>query len=146
MTDRSQFQDTRARAAPARNGGFLIGLILGLVLGAGVMALWEIYRPALKPSQADVGASAPNETAQAIKDLQATQQNIVGQLEQKIAGQLESLQQTLASEKAETNRLSHEVMVLGGKLDALQQSFASALQQPSPAASSSSLAPAKRRR
>src|SRR5207249_712622 len=125
MTDQSQF-DGATRAARPRKGGFLVTLILGLILGGGLMALWEIYGSApLRQSKADTAANASNETAQAIKDLQITQQKIVGELDQKIAGQLQSVQQTLASEHAETKRLSSEVTALSGKLDALQQSFAS---------------------
>jgi uncharacterized coiled-coil protein SlyX len=132
MMDQSQF-DSNAAPARARNSGFLVALILGLVLGGGLMALWGIYgsAPPNQP-QADVAANTPNETAQAIKDLQAAQQNIVGELEQRITVQLQSVQQTLASEQAETKQLSDKVTVLSSKLDALQQSFASAQQLPSP--------------
>jgi uncharacterized coiled-coil protein SlyX len=149
MTDQSQFDVTSARPAGPRRAGFVVGLLLGLILGGGLMALWGIYGSAPpKQPQADVAANASNETAQAIKDLQTT--------EQKIAGQLQSLQQTLASnqaetkqtlvaQQAETKRLSDQVTALGGKLDALQQSFAS-IQQPSPAPSEPPPAPAKRRR
>jgi hypothetical protein len=99
-------------------GGLVAALVLGLVLGGALTALWAAYdsAPSRQP-QGDVATTASNETAQAIKDLQTT--------EQKIAGQLQSLQQTLASE---TKRLSDQVTALSGKLDALQQSFASAQQ------------------
>ena len=145
MMDQSQF-DSNAAPARVRTGGFLVlvALILGLILGGGLMALWGIYGSAPpKQPQADVAANPSNETAQAIKDLQATQQNIVGELEQRITGQFQSVQQTLASEQAETKQLSDKVTVLSSKLDALQQSFASVQQQPSPAPPP---APAKRRR
>ncbi len=144
MTDQPQFGGATARAAPPRKGGFVAALLLGLILGGGLMALWGIYGSA-PPQQprADVAANASNETVQAIKDLQATQQNIVGELEQRITGQLQSVQQTLASEQAETKQLSDKVTVLGSKLDALQQAFASVQQQPSPTPPP---APAKRRR
>ena len=131
--DQSQF-DGNAAPARTRTSGFLVALIVGLIVGGGLMALWEIYGSApVKQPKADIAANASNETAQAIKDLQATQQNIVGQLEQEIAGQLQSLQQTVASEQAETKQLSDKVTVLSSKLDTLQQSFASAQQQPSAA-------------
>ena len=74
----------------------------------------------------------------AIKGLQTT--------DEKIAGQLQSVQQTLASTQAETKRLADQVTALSGKLDALQQSFASAQRQSSPASSEPPPAPAKRRR
>jgi len=146
MMDQSQF-DSNAAPARVRTGGFLVlvALILGLILGGGLMALWEIYGSApVKQPKAEIAANATNETAQAIKDLQATQQNIVGELEQRITGQLQSVQQTLASEQTETKQLSDKVTVLSSKLDTLQQSFASAQQQPS--AAPPPPAPAKRRR
>jgi hypothetical protein len=49
-----------------------------------------------KQPQTDVAANASNETAQAVKDLQTT--------EQKIAGQMQSLQQAIASNQAETKQ------------------------------------------
>ena len=133
MTDQyqSHFDGITARAAASRRDRFVVGLLLGLILGGGLTLLWTINR------------SAPRAT----KDLQTT--------EQKIAGQLQSLQQTLASNQAETKqaltsgqaetkRLSDQVTALSSKLDALQQSFASA--QRSPASSEPPPAPAKRRR
>jgi hypothetical protein len=147
LTDQPQFDGTAARAVPPRKGGFVVSLLLGLILGGGLMALWGIYGSAPpKQPQADVAANASNETAQAIKDLRATQQNIVGELEQRITGQLQSVQQTLASEQAETKQLSDKVTVLSSKLDALQQSFASVQQQPSPGASSTPPPAATKRR
>lgn len=142
MTDQSKFDGTAARGA--RKGGFVAALLLGFILGGGLMALWEIYGSVpIKQPQADIASNASNQTVQAIKDLQTTQQNVVGELEQRVTGQLQSIQQTLASEQAENKRLSGEVTVLTGKLDALQQSFASAQQQSS---SASPPAAAKRRR
>ncbi len=65
-----------------------------------------------------------NETAQAIRDLQASQQ--------RAADQLKALQQTVSSDQAEIIRLSEKVTALTGKLEALQQSFASARRAPAP--------------
>ena len=146
MTDTSDFDVTTPRRAAPRRGGLVAALVLGLILGGGLTALWANYGSAPQP-QAD--ATASSETAQAIKDLQTSQQ--------KIAGQLQSVQQTLTSnqgetkqalsaEQAETKRLSDQVTALSGKLDTLQKSFASAQQQPSPASSEPPSAPAKRKR
>ena len=67
-------------------------------------------------------APPPDPTAQAIHDLQASlQQAII---------QLRALQQTVSSDRAEIKRLSDDVTALTGKLEALQQSFASAQQAP----------------
>ena len=91
MTDQyqSHFDGITARAAASRRDRFVVGLLLGLILGGGLTLLWTI------------NGSAPRTN------------------EQKIAGQLQSLQQTLASnqaetkqglasEQAETKRLTHD--------------------------------------
>jgi peptidoglycan hydrolase CwlO-like protein len=146
MTDQSQFDGNVTPPGRPGKGGLIAALVLGLILGAGLMLLWGIYGSApLSQPEPGVAANAPNETAQAIKDLQTTEQKIVETTEQKIVGQLQSVQQTLASEQAETKRLSDQITTLNGKLDALQQSFA-AQQQSSPAPSPPPPAPAKRRR
>jgi hypothetical protein len=142
MTDQSQFDHGTPRTARPGNGRFVLALVLGMIMGAGSIALWEIYNP---QPEADVS----NETTQAIKDLQVSQHKIVGQLQsvqQTLKSEQAEIKQTLASEQGETKRLLDLVTVLSGKLDALQQSFASAQQQPSPAASEPPPAPAKRRR
>ena len=142
MADQSQFDRGTPRTARPGNGRFVLALVLGMIVGAGSIALWEIYNP---QPEADVS----NETTQAIKDLQASQQKIAGQLQsvrQTLESEQTEIKQMLASEQAETKRLSDQVTGLNGKLDALQQSFASAQQQPSPAASEPPPAPAKRRR
>jgi hypothetical protein len=150
MTDQSQFHSTTAPASAHRRGGFVLGLVLGLILGGGLMGLWGIYGSApRKQPQADVAANASNETAQAIKDLQTTQQKIIGELQsvhQTLTSAQGETKQAIASEQAETKRISDQVTALSGKLDALQQSFASAQQQSSPAPSEPPSAPAKRRR
>ncbi len=146
MTDQSQFDRRTARTAWPGNGRFVLALVLGIILGAGSIALWEFYNP---QPQEDVAADVSNGTTQAIKDLQASQQKIAGQLQsvqQTLESEQREIKQTLASEQAETKRLSDQVTGLNGKLDGLQQSFASAQQQPSPAASEPPPAPAKRRR
>jgi len=96
--------------------------VLGLILGAGLMALWENYGSA-PPSQpqAGVAANASDETKQAIKDLQTT--------EQKIVGQLQSVHQTLASEQAETKRLSDQAKGICWQM-AIYQGLGGALQVP----------------
>jgi hypothetical protein len=144
MTDTSDdFDVTTPRRAASRRGGLVAGLVLGLIAGGGLTALWAFYGSAPQPRS----ATASSETAQAIKDLQTT--------EQRIADQLQSLQQALvsnqaetkhalAAEQVETKRLSDQVTALSGKLDALQQSFASAQQQSPPPEPPP--APAKRRR
>ena len=67
-------------------------------------------------------AAAPDPTTQAIHDLQASQRQA--------ADQLKVLQQTVSSDQAEIRRLAEEVAALTRKLEALQQSFASAQRAP----------------
>src|SRR6476660_5952571 len=63
MTDQyqSHFDGIAARAAASRRDRFVVGLLLGLILGGGLTLLWTINR------------SAPRAT----KDLQTTEQKIV---------------------------------------------------------------------
>lgn len=142
MTDTSDFDVTTPRRATPRRGGLVAALVLGLILGGGLTALWTVYGSAPQP-RAD--ATASNETAQAIKDLQTSQQKIAGQLQSVLTSNQAETKQTLLAEQAETKRLSDQVTALSGKLDALQQSFARVQQQPSPASSESPRPPAKRR-
>src|SRR6266436_1996865 len=68
--------------------------------------------------------AAPDATSLAIRDLQASQQQVVEQMK--------ALQETVSTARADVKRLSDEVAALSAKLEALQQSFASAHQQTSP--------------
>jgi hypothetical protein len=135
MTDRyqSHFDGITARAAD-RSGRnrFNVGLLLGFILGGGLTLLWAL-----------------NRAAPATKDLQSTEQKITGQLQylqQTLASNQAETKQVLALQQAETKRLADQVTALSGKLDALQQAFASAQRQSSPASSEPPPAPAKRRR
>jgi len=67
-------------------------------------------------------APRPDPTAQLIQDLQTSLHQVVDQLK--------TLQQTVSSNQSQTKQLSDEISVLSGKLEALQQSFASAQQAP----------------
>jgi uncharacterized coiled-coil protein SlyX len=69
-------------------------------------------------------AAAPDPTAQVIHDMQTSLQEALDQLK--------AIQQTVSSDQAESKRLSAQVNALSGKLEALQQSFASAQQAPTP--------------
>jgi hypothetical protein len=61
-------------------------------------------------------------TAQSIQDLQTSLQQAVDELK--------ALQQTVLSNRSETQQLSDQINALSGKFEALQQSFASAQQAP----------------
>jgi septal ring factor EnvC (AmiA/AmiB activator) len=77
------------------------------------------------PAKQHEVSAPPDPIAQAIHDLQTSQRQAVDQLK--------ALQETVSSDRAEVKRLSDELTALNAKLDALQQSFASAKQQPSAA-------------
>jgi uncharacterized coiled-coil protein SlyX len=145
MPDTSDFDVTTPRGAAPRRGNLVAALLLGLLLVGGFIALWVAYGSAPPQPQAGVAANASNETAQVIRDLQTAIKGLET-TDEKVAGQLQSVQQTLASNQAETKRLSDQVTALSGKLDALQQSFGSAQRQSSPASSEPPPAPPKRRR
>jgi septal ring factor EnvC (AmiA/AmiB activator) len=68
--------------------------------------------------------AAPDATSLAIRDLQASRQQVTDQLK--------ALQETVSSDRADVMRLPDEVTALSTKLESLQQSFASAHQQTSP--------------
>jgi len=56
-------------------------------------------------------------TSLAIRDLQASQHQVIDQLK--------ALQETVSSDRADMKRLSDDVAALNAKFDALQQAFAS---------------------
>ena len=98
------------------------------------MELWGIYgsAPPAQP-EADVEANASNEIAQAVKDLQTTEQTIAGQLQslqQAIASNQAETKQTLAAEQAETKRLSEQIATMAEKLEALQSAISAPVRTP----------------
>ncbi len=105
-------------------------LILLVIVAAGTATLWELYgggfRSSSAPSQDTSAQIAP-----VVKNLETSQQQAVDQIQ--------ALQQDLAAQQAETKRLSDEVAALNGKVEALQQSFASAPAAPA------AIAPAKKK-
>ncbi len=89
-----------------------------------VLALIAVALLAILGVYASISAKAPpaNETAQALRDMQTSQQ--------RAEDQLKALQQTVSSDQAEIRRLSEEVIALTGKLAALPQSVARAQRTP----------------
>jgi hypothetical protein len=103
-----------------------LGKIALALLAVALVAILGIYESIpLKQRNAAVAAAAPDPTAQAIRDLQTSQQQAIDQLK--------GIQQTVSAGQVETRRLSEEVTDLTRKLEALQQSFASAQRAPEPA-------------
>ena len=108
-------------ARKGRSPAFVALSSLAIVLLV-VLGVYETI-PA-KPHEA-TASPPPDPIAQAIHDLQTSQRQAVDQLK--------AVQETVSSDRAELKRLSDEITVLNTKLDTLQQSFASAQQQPSAA-------------
>jgi septal ring factor EnvC (AmiA/AmiB activator) len=103
-----------------------LGKIALALLAVALVAILGIYESIpLKQRNTAVAAAAPDPTAQAIRDLQTSQQQAIDQLK--------GLQQTVSAGQVETRRLSEELTDLTRKLEALQQSFASAQRTPEPA-------------
>jgi len=108
-------------ARRGRSPAFVALSSLAIVLLV-VLGVYETI-PA-KPYEA-TAPPPPDPIAQAIHDLQTSQRQAVDQLK--------AVQETVSSDRAEVKRLFDELTALNAKLDALQQSFASAQQQPSAA-------------
>jgi peptidoglycan hydrolase CwlO-like protein len=104
-------------ARKGRSPAFVALSSLAIVL----LVVFGVYKT-IPAKQHQTAAPPPDPTAQAINDLQTSLQQAVSQLR--------ALQQTVSSDRAEIKRLSDDVTVLTGKLEALQQSFASAQQAP----------------
>lgn len=99
-------------------------VLLLIVVGMGAVVLWASYGGFAAPSQtaadqaakaaapaSDDSARAISELTQLVKDLQASQQQMVEQLE--------LAQRQLASEQGERKLLSEQVSALSGRVDGL---------------------------
>jgi uncharacterized protein HemX len=133
-----------ARAAKpvslARSGTQPIALaaasLLIVLAGVASIALWRTYTGnapeldrvvAVRALQART-AQASEQLVEKTKGLEATQQESIDQL-QVVQDQLSTVRRLLASQQADTKRLSEQVSTLTEAIDGLRQSFASA--QPS---------------
>ena len=103
-----------------------------VVLGIGSIALWRAYTgTAPETDRAVVVRQLQARTAQAsdqlvekTKGLEATQQESIDQL-QVVQDQLLTMRRLLASQQADTKKLSEQVGTLTEAVDGLRQSFAS---------------------
>jgi uncharacterized protein HemX len=116
MVDQSRFECPPKPDRHSRRARILVLTLLAVALAV-PLGVYETIPVKLHKAT----APPPDPTAQAIHDLQTSQQQA--------ADQLKALQQTVSSDRAEIKRLSDDVTALTGKLGVLQQSFASA-QQP----------------
>ena len=121
----------------SRFGGqpFIIGAaaLLAIVVGIGAIAVWRAYTGtapeldrvvATRQLQARA-AQASEQLVEKTKGLEATQQESIDQL-QMVQDQLQTVRRLLASQQADTKRLSEQVTTLTESIDGLRQSFASA--------------------
>jgi hypothetical protein len=117
-------QDDNERSnAGARKGRSPVFIALSLIAFVFVVVL-GVYETI---PEKEHKATAPDPTGLAIHDMQMSLQQALDQLK--------AIQQTVSSDQADTKRLSGQVNALSGKLEALQQSFASAPQAPTPVVS-----------
>jgi uncharacterized protein HemX len=121
----------------SRFGGqpFIIGAaaLLAIVVGIGAIAAWRAYTGnapeldrvvATRQLQARA-AQASEQLVEKTKGLEATQQESIDQL-QVVQDQLQTVRRLLASQQADTKRLSEQVATLTESIDGLRQSYASA--------------------
>lgn len=120
--------------------------LLVVIAGIASIALWRAYTGAAPELDRVVAtralqartAQASEQLVEKTKGLEATQQESIDQL-QVVQDQLSTVRRLLASQQADTKRLSEQVSSLTEAVDGLRQSFASA--QPSEPAA----APARKR-
>ena len=107
--------------------------LLFLITGVTSIAIWRAYTGAtLETDRAVASRQLQARTAQAseqlvekTKGLEATQQEWIDQL-QVVQDQLQTMKRVMATQQAETKRLSEQVATLSESIDGLRQSFASA--------------------
>jgi uncharacterized protein HemX len=107
--------------------------LLFLITGVTSIAIWRAYTGAtLETDRAVASRQLQARTAQAseqlvekTKGLEATQQESIDQL-QVVQDQLQTMKRVMATQQAETKRLSEQVATLSESIDGLRQSFASA--------------------
>jgi hypothetical protein len=118
----------------SRFGGqpFIIGAaaLLAIVVGIGAIAAWRAYTgtaPELDRVIAtrQLQARASEQLVEKTRGLEATQQESIDQL-QVMQDQLQTVRRLLASQQADSKRLSEQIVTLTESVDGLRQSFAGA--------------------
>ncbi|MCP3465392.1 MULTISPECIES: hypothetical protein [unclassified Bradyrhizobium] len=129
-------RDTRTSAF-TRLGSQPIALaaatLLLLITGVTSIAIWRVYTGTAPESDRVVTArllqartaQASEQLVEKTKGLEATQQESIDQL-QVVQDQLSTVKRLLASQQADTKRLSEQVATLTESIDGLKQSYASA--------------------
>lgn len=106
--------------------------LLLLIAGVTSIAIWRAYTGAAPETDRVVAsrqlqartALASEQLVEKTKGLEATQQESIDQL-QVVQDQLLTMKRLLASQQADTKRLSEQVASLNKSIDGLRQSFAS---------------------
>ncbi|MBR0792764.1 hypothetical protein JQ631_27125 [Bradyrhizobium manausense] len=106
--------------------------LLLLIAGVTSIAIWRAYTGAAPETDRAVAsrqlqvraAQASEQLVEKTKGLEATQQESIDQL-QVVQDQLLTMKRLLASQQADTKRLSEQVANLNESIDGLRQSFAS---------------------
>src|SRR5215831_412914 len=128
-----------------RGQPFVIGAtaLLAIVVGIGAIAAWRAYtgnapeldRVVVTRQLQARATQASEQLVEKTKGLEATQQESIDQL-QVVQDQLQTVRRLLASQQADTKRLSEQIVTLTESIDGLRQSFASAqANDPAPAPS-----------
>lgn len=107
--------------------------LLLLIAAVISIAFWRAYTGAAPEADRVVvsrqlqarAAQASEQLVEKTKGLEATQQESIDQL-QVVQDQLQTMKRLLASQQADTKRLSEQVANLNESIDSLRQSFASA--------------------
>jgi uncharacterized protein HemX len=148
-------EDTRSNPL-FRLGGQPIALtaaaLLLLIAGVTSIAIWRAYTGAAPETDRAVAsrqlqartAQASEQLVEKTKGLEATQQESIDQL-QIVQDQLQTMKRLLASQQADTKRLSEQVANLNESIDGLRQSFASARSSEADAPSVTSRKPTRHR-
>jgi hypothetical protein len=120
----------------SRFGGqpFVIGAsaLLAIVVGIGAIAAWRAYTGAspeldrvIATRQLQARATqASEQLVEKTRGLEATQQESIDQL-QVMQDQLQTVRRLLASQQADSKKLSEQIVTLTESVDGLRQSFAS---------------------
>lgn len=107
--------------------------LIVIVAGVAIAVLWRAYT-GISPEQDRAAAArllqaraaqASEQLIEKTKDLEATQQQAIDQL-QVLQDQLQTIKRLIAAQQTDTKRLSEQVEGLTGAIDSLRQSFASA--------------------
>src|SRR5206468_10427332 len=127
----------RSASPIARFGGQPIAIaaaaLVIVVVGVTSITLWRAYTGSAPETERVVvtrqlqarATQASEQLVEKTKGLEATQQESIDQL-QVVQDQLTTVRRLLASQQADTKRLSEQVATLTESIDGLRQSFASA--------------------